>query len=91
MCMRNVCLVSYNELSIVKCILLQKWIRVEVSDTGMGIAPEMLPHLFRAFEQDKASRAFGGLGLGLFISKGMCVLCVGYSVARVCVRACVHA
>ncbi len=58
----------------------ERWIRIEVSDTGMGIAPEMMPHLFRAFEQEKTSRAFGGLGLGLFISKGtracLCV-CMG--------------
>ncbi len=51
----------------------ERWIRVEVSDTGMGIAPEMMRHLFRAFEQEKTSHAFGGLGLGLFISKGMFV------------------
>ncbi len=51
----------------------ERWIRIEVSDTGMGIAPEMMPHLFRAFEQEKTSHAFGGLGLGLFISKGMFV------------------
>ncbi len=50
--------------------MFQKWIRIEVSDTGMGIAPEMMQHLFRAFEQEKTSRVYGGLGLGLFISKG---------------------
>ncbi len=56
---------------------LQRGICIEVSDTGMGIAPEMMPHLFRAFEQEKTSRAFGGLGLGLVISKGTrACLCV---------------
>jgi PAS domain S-box-containing protein len=44
---------------------------ITVSDTGMGIAPELLPRVFEAFEQGDASttRHFGGLGLGLAISK----------------------
>lgn len=43
----------------------------EVSDSGVGIDPELLPHLFTAFQQgDKDQiRKFGGLGLGLAISK----------------------
>ena len=46
---------------------------VEVSDTGMGIAPEVLPRIFDPFEQgepDGAPRA-GGLGLGLAISRSV--------------------
>jgi CheY-like chemotaxis protein/anti-sigma regulatory factor (Ser/Thr protein kinase) len=44
---------------------------VEVIDTGIGIAPEILPRIFGAFEQgdSKTARKFGGLGLGLAISK----------------------
>jgi len=46
-------------------------LRVEIDDTGVGIAPEMLPRLFKAFEQGdrRATRDFGGLGLGLAIAK----------------------
>ncbi len=46
---------------------------VEVSDSGIGIDPDALPRLFNAFEQAERaiSRQFGGLGLGLAISKTM--------------------
>ncbi len=46
-------------------------IRVSVSDTGQGIAPEFLPHVFERFKQEdgKITRTHGGLGLGLAISR----------------------
>jgi len=46
---------------------------IEVSDTGVGIAPEMLPKIFQPFEQGEQSRkgTFGGLGLGLAVAKGL--------------------
>ncbi len=43
---------------------------VQVSDTGKGISPEFLPHIFEPFQQADMSstRATAGLGLGLAIS-----------------------
>src|ERR1700730_11528092 len=43
---------------------------IVVRDTGKGISPEFLPHIFKRFSQDGASsREKGGLGLGLAICK----------------------
>jgi PAS domain S-box-containing protein len=42
---------------------------IQVSDTGKGITPEFLPHVFETFRQADSTitRKFGGLGLGLAI------------------------
>ncbi|WDD93153.1 ATP-binding protein [Burkholderia sp. FERM BP-3421] len=52
---------------------------LEVFDTGIGILPEQLPHLFDAYWQAEQSsrRSNSGAGLGLAICKELCVLMGG--------------
>lgn len=46
-------------------------VEIEVSDTGVGIKRDFVPHLFERFSQEDGSirRSHGGLGLGLAITK----------------------
>ncbi len=45
--------------------------RLVVSDRGIGIPAERLPHLFRRFERAVPADNYGGLGLGLYIVKSI--------------------
>jgi len=45
------------------------WVRMEVTDHGIGIAPEALERIFERFERAVSSRRYGGLGLGLFLAR----------------------
>ncbi len=47
-----------------------------MGDTGIGIAPEMLPHVFDMFVQERQAldRSRGGLGLGLSIVRSLVAL-----------------
>ena len=51
-------------------------VELEVADTGQGIAPEFLPHVFERFRQGDSTttRPIGGLGLGLAIVRNLAEL-----------------
>jgi CheY-like chemotaxis protein len=59
-------------------------LQIEVSDTGPGINPEFLPHVFERFRQEDGSttRTHGGLGLGLAIVRHLVELHGGLIEAR---------
>jgi CheY-like chemotaxis protein/HPt (histidine-containing phosphotransfer) domain-containing protein len=55
-------------------------LHISVADTGIGIAADKIPRLFRAYAQagNSTNREFGGTGLGLAISKSLVELMGGH-------------
>jgi signal transduction histidine kinase len=56
-----------------------RWVRIEVDDTGSGIDPALLPHVFDRFVKGEASR---GSGLGLAIARQLVLAHGGEIVAE---------
>jgi PAS domain S-box-containing protein len=56
-----------------------EWLTLSVSDTGIGIPPDKLGHVFEEFSQADSSttRDYGGTGLGLPISRRFCQMLGG--------------
>ncbi len=59
-------------------------VAIVVTDTGQGIAPEVLSHVFEPFRQEDSSstRAQGGLGLGLTLVRRLVELHGGTAIAE---------
>ncbi len=57
----------------------ESWLRIDVADSGAGIAPDALDAVFDAFRQadQSVTRRYGGTGLGLSISKELAELMGG--------------
>ncbi len=57
----------------------QRWVRIRIKDTGIGMDPGFMDNLFKKFVQEDASivRKFGGTGLGLSITKELIELMGG--------------
>ena len=55
------------------------YVRLSVSDTGRGITPDLLPHVFDVFRRDEQAP---GLGLGLVVARGLVALHGGTVEAR---------
>jgi CheY-like chemotaxis protein len=55
------------------------WVRFRVRDSGIGMSPDQLARLFKAFTQADVSttRRYGGTGLGLVISRQLCQMMGG--------------
>jgi heavy metal sensor kinase len=47
----------------------ERYAVIEVADTGIGILPEHMPHIFERFYTVEPSRSSGGTGLGLSIAR----------------------
>jgi PAS domain S-box-containing protein len=56
---------------VLRCAVHDGEVCIEVRDTGAGIAPQFLPHVFERFRQadSRTTRQHGGLGLGLAIAR----------------------
>ncbi|MDJ0731570.1 MAG: HAMP domain-containing sensor histidine kinase [Crocosphaera sp.] len=63
---------SEKGLVLVRLEQDNRLIKVSVEDTGVGIAPEDVPHVFdRFWRADKARHGSGGTGLGLSIAEAI--------------------
>jgi len=72
------------QVSVFRVHTEQLHLQIEVTDTGIGIDPNYLEHIFEKFSQADTSttRSFGGTGLGLSISRQLIELMGGHISVR---------
>ena len=59
-------------------------IQFQITDTGIGIPTEKMPHLFETFRQgdNSPTRRYGGTGIGLALAKRYCLLLGGTFISK---------
>ncbi|HEX4303440.1 MAG TPA: ATP-binding protein [Rhizomicrobium sp.] len=72
---------ALGEISVGEADTSRSYARIEVSDTGGGIAPEILKHIFEPFYTTKDRHR--GTGLGLAVVYGVIESCGGFAHVRV--------
>ncbi len=67
------------KISCIATFEKESLIRFEITDTGIGIREELLPHIFKGFEQGGSAiqKEYGGTGLGLTIAQKLVELMGG--------------
>ncbi len=68
-----------GDIFISVCCKADEDLKINISDSGIGISQEHLDNIFSPFRQAESSttRNFGGTGLGLYIAKELCRLMEG--------------
>ncbi|GAB6992377.1 hybrid sensor histidine kinase/response regulator [Paenibacillus pini] len=63
----------------IEAVFEHEWVRISISDTGIGIANDRMDDIFKSFDQGgySAEREYSGTGLGLSISKKLVELSGG--------------
>jgi signal transduction histidine kinase len=75
----NACKFTRDGTISMSAVLSIEGLRIQVQDTGKGMSPDELVHIFRAFEQanEDIGKHYGGTGLGLTISRRLVELMGG--------------
>jgi len=69
-----------GSITVATALNLNEEVEIAITDTGIGISEDFIPHLFEEFRQEHTgvTREFGGTGLGLAISKRLVTLMGGH-------------
>lgn len=70
----NACKYSDDHTALVNVSFSDQYIHIEVSDKGVGIPPESLPHVFEPFYRANGVRNIKGHGVGLALTQKILLL-----------------